>query len=342
MNKANIGIIGATSYTGRELIRLLLKHPYAQILWLSSESFSGKDYSTIYPEFTGKLPVSTLNKLEQLKSQVPDVVFSCLPHGASAKLLSDFIISGKCRVIDLSADYRLHDMAAYQGAYGLKHPFPQYAKESVFGLSELYAQQIASAQIVGNPGCYPTSILLPLMPLLKAGIISELGIIADSKSGVSGAGRSPSATTHYANCNESINAYKLGDQHRHLSEIQEQLNVSSKRAVSILFTPHLVPMERGILSTIYCTFQGGKGIDAADSCLKGQYQNCPFVHIVPHSPKTGDVRHTNNCHIHLYQPANTNTLIILSVIDNMVKGASGQAVQNMNLMFGFPEDTSLC
>jgi len=255
--------------------------------------------------------------------------------------LSSFIGDGKTRIVDLSADFRLRDINTYEKTYETVHPVPTSLSQSQYGLPEIYEEAIRGSIIIGNPGCYPTSILLPLIPLLEARLIKPFNIIADSKSGVSGAGKKPAETTHFINCNESLKAYKIADQHRHLPEIKEQLTSAAGTEVEIIFVPHLVPMERGILSTIYCDLKEGILIKEIKSCLTKRFDKSPFVNLVEHLPSTGEVKNTNNCHIYVYAPEKGGRLLIISVLDNLVKGASGQAVQNMNIMFGFPQTAGL-
>jgi N-acetyl-gamma-glutamyl-phosphate reductase len=333
-----VGILGATGFTGGELVGLLLRHPQATLAWLSSESQPGTDYAKVYPQFTGRLPAgaAVLKSLDEVKSTRPDVVFSCLPHGASASSVAPFLQNGKTLVVDLSADFRLKDPEDYRAAYGHAHPMPEKLAGAVFGLSEINAAALKGSRLIANPGCYPTSALLPLIPLIKDGIVSPEGIIIDAKSGVSGAGRKATETTHYVYANESVNAYGVGDKHRHRWEIQEQLSLAAGRKVEVLFTPHLMPMERGILSTIYCDLAGSRGQADAEASLRKAYAGADFVQVREEFPATRDVRHSNGCHIKVYQPAGARKLIIVSVLDNMVKGASGQALQNMNLALGLP------
>lgn len=332
------GILGATGFTGGELVGLLLRHPQVRIAWLSSESQPGTAYGKVYPQYLGFLPADAekMRSFDDVKDTRPDVVFSCLPHGASAACAAPFLANGKTVVIDLSADFRLKDLDAFAQAYGHAHPMPELLPGSSYGLSEIHASEIKGARLIANPGCYPTSALLPLYPLLRGKLISADGIIIDSKSGVSGAGKKATETTHYVNANESVAAYAIGDKHRHRWEIEEQLSLAAGRKVGVLFTPHLMPMERGILSTIYADLAPGVDEAAVVACLRKQYADSDFVRIREDLPRTGDVKHTNLCHIKAYQPAGSRKLILVSVLDNMVKGASGQALQNMNLAFGFP------
>lgn len=338
-----VGILGATGFTGQELMVLVLRHPQLELAWLSSESQPGTSYGKVYPQFQGRLPAAadTLRAFEEIKDSRPDVVFSCLPHGASAACAAPFIANGKTLVIDLSADFRLQDPDAYQKAYAHAHPMPDVLKRACYGLSEVHEEEIKRTRLIANPGCYPTSALLPLFPLVKAGIVSPDGIIIDAKSGVSGAGKKPTETTHYIYANESVAAYGVGDKHRHRVEIMEQMSLAAGRKVDLLFTAHLIPMERGILSTIYCDLLPGKDEAAATACLKEAYAGAGFVRVREDFPRTADVKHTNMCHMKTYQPAGGRKLIIISVIDNMVKGASGQALQNMNLALGLPASFGL-
>ena len=341
--KLRIGILGATGLTGAELVRLLLRHPQVEISWLSSESQAGTAYDTVYPAFAFRLPeaASKLISMEEAQKTQPDAVFSCLPHAASAEAIEPFLCNGKTKVIDLSADYRLSDAANYATTYAHEHPHPERLAEAVYGLTEIYRDEIAKAKLVANPGCYPTSVILPLIPLLKAGVIQRSGIIADSKSGISGAGRKATEATHFVFRNENFAAYKVGDQHRHLPEIREQLEIAAGGKVKPLFTPHYVPMERGILSTIYVELASGKTVADVEACWNKAYADSAFVHAVKEFPQTADVTRTNACHFKAYQPAGTSRVIIVSAIDNMVKGAAGQGIQAFNIAHGLPETAGL-
>lgn len=341
--KLQVGILGATGLTGAELVRLLLRHPHVEIAWFSSESQTGISYDTVYPVFSGRLSegIGKMISLDDAGKTAPDAVFSCLPHAASAEAVEPFLKNGKTKVIDLSADYRISDVATYSTTYNHKHPHPERLKDAVYGLTEIHREHIAKAKLIANPGCYSTSILLPLLPLLKHGVLEKEGIIADSKSGVSGMGRKATEASHFMSCNENFSAYKVGDQHRHLPEIREQLGIAASTAMNLLFTPHLVPMERGILSTLYAEIAPGKTVADIEACWKQAYASSPFVQIAQEFPKTAEVARSNECRFKAYQPAGGNRVIIVSVLDNMVKGASGQALQNMNVMFGFDETLGL-
>jgi N-acetyl-gamma-glutamyl-phosphate reductase len=297
----------------------------------------------VYPAFSGRLSdaVATLIPMAAARKTAPDAVFSCLPHAASAEAIEPFLANGKTKVIDLSADYRLADAAGYARTYAHAHPHPERLGDAVYGLTELHRDAIAKARLVANPGCYPTSILLPLVPLLREGVIAREGIIADSKSGVSGMGRQATDASRFLAINENFSAYKVGDAHRHLPEIAEHLSGAAGKPAAPLFTPHLVPMERGILSTIYADLAPGKSAADAEAAWNGAYHGSPFVRPAKEFPKTADVARTNECRFKVYQPVGTQKLIIVSVLDNMVKGASGQALQNFNVIFGLDEALGL-
>lgn len=341
--KRTVGILGATGLTGVELVRLLLRHPGVDIAWLGSESQAGMSYAQVYPGVGARVPASaaTMIPMEEAHGTAPDAVFSCLPHAASAEAVEPFLANGTTRVIDLSADYRLSDRSVYERTYAHAHPHPSRQAEAVYGLAEIHRDAVAIARLVANPGCYPTSVLLPLIPLLRAGAIASTGIIADSKSGVSGAGRKATEGTHFVFVNENFSAYKVGGAHRHLPEIAEQLSLAADAPVAPVFTPHLVPMERGILSTIYVDLAPGKTEDDAWAAWEKAYADSPFARPVRDLPATVHVTRTNECRFAVRRIAGTDKLVIVSVLDNMVKGASGQALQNFNVMFGLDEREGL-
>jgi len=341
--KLSVGILGATGLTGVELVRLLQRHPGVEIAWLSSESQAGTSYAKVYPGVGARLSpsVATLITMDEAGRTAPDAVFSCLPHAASAEAIEPFLKNGKTKVIDLSADYRLANIAVYNETYAHAHPHPERVQNAVYGLTEVHRDAVAKANLVANPGCYPTSILLPLIPLLKAGIVSPAGLIADSKSGVSGAGKKATEGTHFFFVNENFSAYKVAGTHRHLPEIAEQLGLAAGGAVAPVFTPHLVPMERGILSSIYADLAPGKTEADAFAAWEKAYAGSPFARPVKDLPATADVTRTNECRFAVRRIAGTDKLLIISVIDNMVKGASGQALQNFNVMFGLDETMGL-
>ena len=340
--KLSVGILGATGLTGVELLRMLLKHPGVEIAWISSESQAGTAYAKVYPAFAGRLPEksATLISMAEAWKTAPDAVFSCLPHAASAEAIEPVLSNGKTRVIDLSADYRLADLGVYGKTYAHAHPYPARTSEAVYGLAEIHRARITGAKLVANPGCYVTSVLLPLIPLLREGIVSPKGLIADSKSGVSGMGRKSTDASHFIFVNENFYAYKVGDAHRHLPEMTEQLELA-KTGVSLLFTPHLVPMERGILSTIYADLEPGKSAADVEAAWNKAYGAMPFARPVKDLPQTAHVTRGNECRFAVRAVPGSNKVIIVSVLDNMVKGASGQALQNFNIMFGLEETLGL-
>ena len=334
------GIVGATGYAGAELVRLLCGHPHVALTMLTSRQYAGVRFDAVFPSMAGFVDqVCQEYSLKQACEQT-DILFMALPHQLPMVFVPPLLENGK-RVIDLSADFRFRDVAVYERYYQ-PHKAAYLIDESVYGLSEVYSEQIRKARLIGNPGCYPTSILLPLVPLLKSGYIASDSIIADSKSGVSGAGRSVSLTSHFCEVQESFKAYKVG-QHRHNPEMDEVLSIEAQTPVSITFVPHLVPMSRGMLTTIYT--QPVKPVNQEDirSCLTSFYAGRRFVRLCPDGslPDTRNVRGTNFCDVGFRLDTSRNRLILISAIDNLVKGAAGQAVQNMNLMLGLDETTGL-
>lgn len=333
----SIGILGATGYTGAELIRLLHTHRDSRITYCSSRQYNGKRIAEILPFFQGTFDIELEGFDESAVKNRCDIVFSCLPHGTSMDFISR--ITGSVRVVDLSADYRISDLDTYKEWYG-GHTSPALLEKAIYGLCEVYREEIREASLVANPGCYPTSILLPLIPLLREGLVEARGIIADSKSGVSGAGRGLSLKTHICETGESFSAYKVGRSHRHIPEMEQELSKAAGTGVTIDFTPHLIPISRGMLSTIYVKSLADE--TELKGCLSSFYEDSRFVHILTRDfPSTKDVRGTNNCLIGLAVNDKTGRAVIVSAIDNLTKGASGQAVQNMNLMFGLPESEGI-
>ena len=332
-----IAVLGATGYAAKELIRLLLAHPHAQITALTTRQDDQPHLGDVHPLLRGRLDLRLENLDAAAVAKRSDCVFSCLPHAASAEVIKDLLAAGS-RVVDFSADYRLNDPAIYKKWYDHDHPDPARMAETVYGLPELYRKRIPPAQLVANPGCYPTSAILPLAPLLRAGAISPDGIIVDSKSGVSGAGRTPKLNFHYPECNENFSAYGVGT-HRHMPEIDQVLSDFGGHATEVIFTPHLVPMDRGILTTAYATPKSGLDAAALMELLRKQYVDEPFVRVVDGLPTTKDVTGTNYCDITLRLVR--GRVVAISVIDNLIKGAAGAAVQNFNLMYGFDETTAL-
>ncbi len=331
------GIYGASGYTGFELVRILAGHPAAQIAFVTGESSAGASLADLCPT----APALDLIPAGQAPLDRVEVVFLCLPQGAAAPTAVRALEAG-VRVIDLSADFRLRNPAAYHGWYGQEHPAPHLLEKSVYGLTELARDQLFSARLVANPGCYPTSILLPLHPLVKAGACAAPGpVIADSKSGVSGAGRAPRQNTHFVEVSGNLSPYAIGRTHRHLAEMEQALTGWSPMPPELVFSPHLLPVPRGILSTLYVPLAAGWNGESARDLLETNYAGEPFVRVLPVGKLAtlAHANHTNRCVISLtaVQP----TLIIVSVIDNLIKGAAGQAVQNMNRVFGLDESAGL-
>ncbi len=338
MERIRVGIIGATGYTGIELVRLLKGHPRADIAWLTSETYAGRRLSDVHPCPHDDLLVSW----DEVELQGDEVVFLCLPHTASMDAARRALTAG-CRVIDLSADFRLPDPDTYEHWYGAPHIAPDLLPKAVYGLPEVYRERIQGARLIANPGCYPTSVNLALYPLARAGLL-EPTIIVDSKSGVSGAGRKPKLTTHFVEANENLSPYSIGYSHRHIAEMELVLGDvwRGKGKPDITFSPHLTPVNRGILSTIYVTLTQDMTPEAVRALYTDTYANEPFVRVLPLG-QIATMRHTqytNLCVIGL-TPVKGRRWIITSSIDNLLKGASGQAVQNFNLMIGERESAGL-
>jgi N-acetyl-gamma-glutamyl-phosphate reductase len=325
MTKA--GIINVTGYAGAELARLLHQHPQVKLVSVTGRSQIGSKLADVFPH------LSDINLTINSELAGVDVVFSALPHGSSAQSLLPLIKKG-VKVIDISADFRLKDASVYEEWYGVKHPASELLDEAVYGLPELHRDQIKKCGIVGNPGCYPTSAILALAPAVKNDLI-EPDIIVDSKSGVSGAGRTLNLTMHYSEANENTSAYAL-EGHRHMPEIAQEL-----AALSVVFVPHLIPMTRGILSSCYAKLKKNVSKDEVHKLYIDFYKGAPFVRVVNAPPQTKQTWGNNNCLIYPVVDARTNRLIVISCIDNLVKGAAGQAIQNMNLMLGIPETSGL-
>jgi len=332
-----VAILGATGYTALELIKILLRHPEVEITTVTSRQEGNPPISSVHPSLVDQLDLNLENlEVAQVSSRA-DCVFSCLPHGASASSVVELLNAG-CRVIDFSADYRLNDVATYEQWYGVRHPDPDRVSKTAYGLPEWFREDIVDAQLVANPGCYPTSAILALAPLLKAKLIEPEDIIVDSKTGVSGGGRNPKLTFHYPECNESISAYNVG-RHRHGPEIEQILGNASVSSPEVIFTPHLVPMDRGILSTCYSRPANPVTEEDVLEVLASTYANEPFVRVVEHLPGTKDVSGTNFCDI--TARVVKGRVLTISCVDNLIKGASGAAVQNFNVMYGLDETMSL-
>lgn len=336
-----VAIVGASGYTGVELLRILHSHPEVAVTCVTSEQSAGRPVSEVFPTLRGRIDIP-LENLEPVGiAEKVDIVFTALPHKAAMEVVPTFLKMGK-NVIDLSADYRLHDADVY-GRWYDRHLNPELLQEAVYGIPELRRAEISEASLVANPGCYPTSVILGLAPLLRGKVIDAKSIIADAKSGVSGAGRGAKVDGLYCEVNEGFKAYAVGGTHRHIPEIEQELSLLAGHELAISFTPHLVPMDRGILSTIYTTPLGK--VTAADliTLYETFYDGEPFVRVLPEGifPSTAHVRGSNFCDIGIAVDERTGRVLVVSAIDNLVKGASGQAVQNMNLMCGLPETLGL-
>lgn len=335
-----VGIVGATGYVGGELIRLLASHPQCEIAYLVSESYQGKGIDEVFPHLHNFSHLVCQSLDIEALAKACDLVFLALPHGVSMDLVAKLLEKGK-KVIDLGADYRLDDLAVYEKWYG-KHTQSHLFSQAVYGLCELNREKIKATNLIGNPGCYPTTALLGLAPLLKHKLIENTTIIIDSKSGVSGAGRGLNLATHFPECNESTKAYNVG-KHRHKPEIEQELSKLAGEKVKIVFTPHLVPMIRGMLSTIYVTPKERVTFPEIYKTYQEFYQEEFFVRVLPLGklPETKFVSGSNYCDLGLSYDEEVNQIIITSAIDNLIKGAAGQAVQNMNILYGWEESKGL-
>lgn len=335
----NAGVIGATGYAGVELVRLLLQHPQAKLAAISSVSFEGQPIAEVYPSLQEICPLVCGTAKEVIDRS--DVIFTALPHGLSQQIAANCAAKGK-KLIDLGADFRLDDADTYTKWYGCAVEHPDLHARAVYGLPELFREQIRETDVVGNPGCYPTSVALGLAPALRGGFVEPTGIVVDAKSGTTGAGRKTTQGTHFPECNEAFSAYKVAN-HRHTPEIEQTLTRVGGEKVTVTFVPHLLPVNRGILSTIYAKLKPGASLAAVRAAYEKAYTNEKFVRLLPEG--TGvDIRNiqcSNYCDIQLYADEHTGLLIVTAVIDNMVKGAAGQAIQNMNLLCGIEESTGI-
>jgi N-acetyl-gamma-glutamyl-phosphate reductase len=336
-----VGIIGASGYTGAELARILCNHPEVEISVATSRQYAGRPISDIFQNLKGKISIHCENLPVDELCQRADIFFTAVPHKTAMDLVPVLLAAGK-KVVDLSADFRLRDVAVYEQWYQ-PHSSTQLLKEAVYGLPELYRHNIAGCRLVANPGCYPTSIILGLAPLLKADAILPQTIIADSKSGTSGAGRAAQTGALFCEVHDGFRPYKVGRSHRHTPEIEQELSELAGQAVNVTFTPHLLPISRGILSTVYATLAPGINRQDIDELYRQHYAAEPFIRLLEDDvfPATQFVRGSNFCDISFKVDPVTQRIIIMSAIDNIVKGASGQAVQNMNIMCGFQETAGL-
>ncbi len=336
-----VGIVGGTGYTGVELLRLLARHPEAEVRTITSRKEAGMQVAEMFPSLRGVYPGRDLRYSDPAQADLKgcDLVFFATPHGVAMAQARELTAAG-VKLIDLAADFRLHDPAEFERWYKMPHACPELLAESVYGLPEMHRKTIKAARIVGNPGCYPTAIQLGFLPLVEAGVIDPAHLIADAKSGVSGAGRKTELALMFSETADNFKAYSVGG-HRHHPEIVQGLNGISKRPVTLVFTPHLTPMIRGIHATLYGRLTQ-TDIDL-QRLYEARFANEPFVDVMPPGshPETRSVRASNICRIAVHRPQGGDTVVVLAVEDNLVKGAAGQAVQNMNLMFGLPETTGL-
>lgn len=335
-----VGIVGGTGYTGVELLRLLATHPQVQLIAVTSRKEDGMPIADMYPSLRGRVTLA-FSSPENANLEACDVVFFATPHGVAMAQAPALLAAG-VKLIDLAADFRLQDLAMFEKWYKLSHSCPELLKEAVYGLPELNRAAIKDARIIGNPGCYPTTIQLGLAPLLKAGVIDASSLIADCKSGVSGAGRKAEVAMLFSEASDNFKAYGVSG-HRHLPETVEQLSRLTQDKVNLLFTPHLVPMIRGMHATLYARLNQKMDNITLQSLFEDAYKNEPFVDVMPFGahPETRSTRSSNMLRIALHRPNDGDTVVVLVVQDNLVKGSSGQAVQCMNLMFGLEETTGL-
>lgn len=345
MKKLKVSIIGSTGYTGKELVKILVNHQEVELAHLTSSTFAGKKLAEVFPEFLGQLDVELIDFDVDLIAHDSDLVFTALPHTVSMEIVPTLLEKG-VKVVDLSADYRLKDPVLYEEWYkkGHNQASKDWLSKAVYGLPEFYYQEIKKASLVANPGCYPTSVILGIAPLLKHHFVEPEGIIIDSKSGASGAGRKLSLGLHFSECNENFKAYKVVG-HNHIPEIEQELSniYFGNNYIKVSFTPHLLPIDRGILSTCYLSLNGPKEEEEVLEVYQKFYQKAPLVRIFkpPNLPEIKFVVGTNYCDIGFAIDERVGKIKVISVIDNLLKGAAGQAVQNMNIMSGFPETCGL-
>jgi N-acetyl-gamma-glutamyl-phosphate reductase len=343
-SKAKVGVLGASGYTGSELVRLLLRHPRAEIALLTADRKANQEMRDVFPHFAPfDLPrLVSIDSVDWVEAGL-DATFCALPHGTTQKVISGiFAAVPASKVVDLSADFRLADTAAYANWYGHEHHAPELQRQAVYGLAEVYRREIKQARLVANPGCYTTCAQLPLVPLIKGKAIDLDEIVIDAKSGMTGAGRAAKEDMLFSEVAEGFNAYGVGH-HRHMAELDQEFAKAAGRAVTVTFTPHLVPMNRGILSTIYVRGRCGKTAEDLHALLVQAYAKQPFVHVLPFGemPETRHVRGSNMTFIGVGKDRVPGRAIVVCALDNLVKGAAGQAIQNMNLMLGYPETMGL-
>lgn len=337
----NVGVIGGTGYAGQELIRLLYQHPECDIKFITSRSYVNDKYSKVYGNFAGIIEDKCGDKTIEEVAEEVDVIFIALPHGIASSKVNQQILS-KAKVIDLGADYRLENTTVYEKWYQVEHNSKDLLEDAAYGLCELRREEVKKSKLIANPGCYTTCSILSIYPLLKENIIDKESIIVDAKSGVTGAGRSLNLGTHFTECNESTKAYKIAA-HRHTPEIEQELSKAAGSDVTITFTPHLTPMNRGILVTAYAKLKDDYSYETIKEVYEKCYKDEHFIRLLPEGvyPETKWVKASNFCDINFTIDERTNRIVVIGAIDNLVKGAAGQAVQNMNILFGLEEKTGL-
>lgn len=341
MSKIKIGIIGGTGYTGVELLRLLLVHPNVDVVLITSRSEAGRAVSDLFPSLRGFTDLA-FSKPEASSFNVCDLVFSATPNGIAMKHARE-LVSNDVKLIDLAADFRIKDISVWEQWYGMTHACPELVETAVYGLPEVHREKIKEATVVANPGCYPTATTLGFLPLVESGLIDLADLVADTKSGVTGAGRAASVANLYSEVNDSFKAYAVAG-HRHHPEISQNLSSVAKEEVALTFVPHLTPMLRGIHATLYANLLDvSQPIEDIQSAFELRYKNEPFVDVMPlgSHPDTRSVKTSNTCRMALHKAGGSGKLVVLSVIDNLTKGAAGQAVQNMNIMYSFDETMGL-
>lgn len=336
--KLKVGILGATGYTGAELIRLLLRHPEVEISWLTSEKFSGKKICEVFPQFREFLDIECTKIAQMGNLSRVDLAFSCLPHGTSVHFVRK-LIQSEARVIDFSADFRIKDSATYETWYKSKHVYRDLLKEAVYGLPEIYREKIRDARLVANPGCFSTGVILGLAPLISKGLLKD-SVIVDSKSGITGVGRAPSLDVHYSEASESVSAHAVKG-HRQKPEMEQEISNLGGTSIGVTFIPYMIPINRGILTTMYTKLKEERSEEVIVELYRQYYGESPFVRIYEKEkfPTIKNVRFSNFCDIGIGFQG--DTFISITALDNLGKGAAGQAVQNMNIMFDFPEDEGL-
>lgn len=337
-----VGIIGASGYTGAELIRLLVNHPGLKLTYITANQYAGKKVSLLYPNFAGVCDL-TYEVFDAKKAkELTDILFVALPHGTAMEVIPQ-MLDGKHKVIDLSGDFRFADKEIYESWYKMPHTYPELLGKAVYGLSEINREVIKKTNFLSNPGCYPTGAILAVAPLLANELVCTEDIVIDALTGVSGSGRGAKDETHYCFCDENVSSYKVGGVHQHIPEMEQEMGKIAKTEVKLSFTPHLAPFSRGIYSTLYCKLKKDVSTDKLLKVLSDFYENDYFVKVLTEGeyPQIKAVAGSNFCHIGLKVDKRTKRVIVISAIDNLVKGASGQAIQNMNLMCGFDETEGL-